>query len=503
MLGCGCFWDGVLVAKRALQLFPGDPDLLETRQWLKDGFTDRYDGLKKLGADSQDLVVRSRAGKLYQKSYPWMDKELFKRKSLLVREVNRNFGAGNCEVRPLVFGPASPPEQVGLRRLEHQDVGPLGVFAKRDIDEGDLVLVDQCITVTSDVPSSRLEHCDACHASLKPPFQDPSETIRPSCCKAVAFCSRVCYKAAAKGYHSVICGKDFNWLFQQSETGVSAGAGFKWSPRMFVRLIAIIIADRRVEIKAGKKPTHPLQHPLMARMTANYSPPNKLHPDELHDWDYNGNIVAPTKILMMLGINIFTDPDFSQEVIQTIYWRMQNNANMSTVDLSLSTPKPQSQAVASASRRPSETDANKNNVHMICLNPSYLFFNHSCDPNVSWHGAGPDPLVGLEWIMSYDGEILKPGSSAVFCRAARDIKAGEELKISYVGDPKGEGDGNDGRGREAKRSGLKKWFEDGCGCELCVKENQEREVKRRESGGSSSDGESMELDVVGKLERQI
>jgi hypothetical protein len=70
MLGCGCFWDGVVAAKKALGLFPGDPDLLEIRQWLKDGFTDRCDGLKKLGANPQDLVFRSRVGKYTRSLIP-------------------------------------------------------------------------------------------------------------------------------------------------------------------------------------------------------------------------------------------------------------------------------------------------------------------------------------------------------------------------------------------------------------------------------------------------
>jgi hypothetical protein len=72
---------------------------------------------------------------------------------------------------------------------------------------------------------------------------------------------------------------------------------------------------------------------------------------------------------------------------------------------------------------------------------------------------------------------MKPGSSAVFCRAFRDIKAGEELKISYVVDPKGVGveeSEADGVSREGKRSWLNKWFEGGCGCELCMRENRER-----------------------------
>jgi len=462
MLGCGCFWDGVLIAKKALKRFPGDPDLSETRQWLADGFMDRCEGLRNLGAAPEDASVRSRVGKLYQKAYPWTDKELFKRRPALVRAVNTDFGAGNCEVRPVIFGPPSSRPRYSAKKREQADVGPLGIFATEDIEEGDAVLIDQCHSVISDVPSSKLQHCDACHATLKIPFLHPADILRPTCCKAVAFCSRKCAKIATEGYHKVLCGKDFDWLYGTPDK-LNTGPGYKWPAIMLLRLLAIVLADRAAEIKAGKKPTHPLQHELLARMTANYAPPDKLHPEELQDWSYESNIVAPTKILSMLGIDIFADPDFSQDVIQTIFWRLSNNASMSVCDVFSPRSKPSPTAPKS-----------KTAVQMICLNPSYLFFNHSCSPNISWHGAIPDPWVGLDWITGYDGEIMKVGSSAVFCRAARDIRKGEQLYISYIGDPN-EGD------REVKRAGLKKWFEGGCGCELCVRENKEMERPRSEA----------------------
>jgi hypothetical protein len=384
LIGCAYFWEGLTVAKKAMELWPRDPDLMESRQWLKEGFTDRHNGLKDLGVDAEDLVVLTRMGKIYQKSYPWIPADLYKRKPALVREVSKSFGSGNCEVRPVVFGTPSASPQIGRRTKDHQDVGPLGIFATRDIKEAELVLVDQCLTAVSNIPSSRLDHCDACHASLKMPFLPPSEIVKLACCNEVAYCSRTCSLTAAHGYHSVLCGKNIDWLYDETEPGVSLGAGYKWRKVMFLRIMAIIIADRRAQIARGEKPIHPLQHHVVARMAANYVSSDNLHPNMPNDWQDNENIVAPT--------NIFTDPHFSQEVIQTIYWRMENNANMSVVDLS----SPQTQARVPGSKALDST--NKNGIFMICLNPQYLFFNHSCEPNISWHGAIPNPYVGREWI---------------------------------------------------------------------------------------------------------
>jgi hypothetical protein len=80
-----------------------------------------------------------------------------------------------------------------------------------------------------------------------------------------------------------------------------------------------------------------------------------------------------------------------------------------------------------------------------------------------------------------NGEILSAGCSAVWCTAARDIKKGEELKISYIGNPlgsEGDGEGSEGEGeadegRHMKRAWLEKWFDRGCGCRICEKENME------------------------------
>ncbi|KAG9243220.1 hypothetical protein BJ878DRAFT_399517, partial [Calycina marina] len=58
------------------------------------------------------------------------------------------------------------------------------------------------------------------------------------------------------------------------------------------------------------------------------------------------------------------------------------------------------------------------------------------------------------------------------CHAARDIKKGEELKISYVGDPMGvEAGENVEVGRSSQRDQFTKRFTSGCGCDICETEN--------------------------------
>jgi hypothetical protein len=131
-----------------------------------------------------------------------------------------------------------------------------------------------------------------------------------------------------------------------------------------------------------------------------------------------------------------------------------------------------------------ESSTGDGKVHLTVLSPNYLFFNHSCRANTSWHGTVPNVWVGDRG--AEEEEVLKPGSGSVVCRAGGVIEEGEQLTISYVGDPMGDDAGDDagdengaegeknrkGKGREQKRGYLMKWFENGCGCEICEEENK-------------------------------
>ncbi|KAH7380809.1 hypothetical protein BKA64DRAFT_584649 [Cadophora sp. MPI-SDFR-AT-0126] len=468
LLGTGANWEGLLVAKTALGHYPDDLELKQLQHELKGAFLDRTQGYKEIQGEDEmkkpDMVEASRMGKIYQKKYPWMDGDLYNRTPETLREVNKAFEGSSCEVKVVVLGDAKPR----VAQEEEGDVGPLGIYAARDIQEGDLVMLDTTITGVSNVSSSKLEHCDACQGCLMPPYMRPECIVHPACCNKVAYCSLECYKIAATGYHKVLCGKDFDWLYENIKVAKKSGAPSHWKAVNFLRVVAVVLAD------IGKTRVHPLRHSLVARMSANYPPEGKIlgQYDAGHQWLYFTNVVAPTQILLQLGVNIFTDPFWTQEVIQTIFWRIENNANMAITELT------------------------GTKVQLVNINPNYLFFNHSCQPNISWHGACPDGDVGIDWLMTPEGGILQPGCSAVWCIAARSIKKGEQLTISYFGNPRD--DTVDG-GRDAKRAWLCKWFHNGCGCSLCEEENRietARVSNTRAEDGSNAVETKVEMEDV-------
>lgn len=362
LLGTGANWDGLLLAKTALKLYPEDLELKELQHELKEAFRYRSEGYREAQYKARmnaDMVEAIQMGKIYQKKYPWMDQDLYKRTSQTLREANEAFEGSSCEIRAVTFGTV----KLDFPK-KGDDVGPLGVFATRDIQQGELVMLDRTVTVVSNVPSSTLQHCDACQGCLVPPFIRPECIVHPTCCSKVAYCSLECYKAAATGYHKVLCGKDFDWMYENISIAKTSGAPSHWKAIIFLRVIVVVLAD------INHTRVHPLRHPLMARMSANYPPEGKIlgQYDAGHQWLYFTNVVAPTQILLQLGVNIFTDTFWTPEVIQTIFWRIENNANMAVTELT------------------------NRKIHLFNINPNYLFFNHSCQPNISWHGACHDGM---------------------------------------------------------------------------------------------------------------
>ncbi|PQE08026.1 hypothetical protein CJF30_00011186 [Rutstroemia sp. NJR-2017a BBW] len=478
LLVCGTFWDGLLTVKKGLALFPDDEELLDLKLLLTDAFRERSKNL----VGSRNALVASRSGRILQRKYPWMDGNLFSRSRELLDHINATFPSTNAQIRPVIASSELPTE----------NVGPLGIFATRNIQPDEQILLDKSVIVTSNILPSTLTFCDACHAALIFPFMHPSEVVRPTCSCRVAFCSHSCYDLAVKGYHNLQCGKDFDWLYSGTASSNAKPAkktgSDPWLPKLFLRLMSIVLTTPGFE-PHSRNQKHPLTHTLLARMTANYPVGDKTS-EAAFDWSFDENIQTPLKILVQLGIDIWEPKQssfWSQDVLQTIFWRLENNVNTSVMDL-------RDLGVDSG------TDDGK--VHLTVLSPNYLFFNHSCRANTSWHGTVPNIWVEKDWLfvegvgegMGGEGwvgergkgnekEMLVPGSGSVVCRAGGVIQEGEELKISYVGDPMGEEDdaGEDtaegkkpqsGKGREQKRHYLMKWFDEGCGCDLCEEENK-------------------------------
>ncbi|KAG9243219.1 hypothetical protein BJ878DRAFT_424114, partial [Calycina marina] len=139
--------------------------------------------------------------------YPWLEKVLNMRSPRFLKQTNKTFRVGNCKIGQVQFRNATSSmtlaqtkKQVRQEKQGPKDIGPLGVFAIRHI-EGERYY--SCVGV-SVINPSKLLFCDSCHARLAAPYQNPQETVKPSCCDKATYCSTKCYIIAATGDHKVI-----------------------------------------------------------------------------------------------------------------------------------------------------------------------------------------------------------------------------------------------------------------------------------------------------------
>lgn len=481
----GAFWDGLLEGKKAKELYPGDRRILNLMDELRDNYLDRCK-FSENNLDKNQQKTFSKRGKIITLQYPWLDAKLFYRTPEMLRQVNESLKTSCCEVKPVVFGADSrnltPP-------AENTDVGSLGVFATKNILKGELFMVDHTVLSVTSVAGSKKHHCDACQSFLLYPYfpreNGPREKVYPKCCKSVAYCSIKCRDEAA-GLHSVICGKPLDYLYEEVKVIQDAESqenGYMPRSLLLCRVIAAIIPEIR---RTG---THPLQHNLTARLVANYSPANVRHEEKNSGtWTFKQNVVQPTKFLLQIGVDIFRTRNWDQEVIQTLDWRVQNNANMG---LSSFYPK------GSPESQQAKREGIDNLINSNSINPNYIFFNHSCLYNANWSGS-TECDTDYRSMTDMKGNILGGGNSAVRCFAVRNIKKDEEIFISYVGETRKYK--ISAKKRKWCRDSLNKWFPGGCGCAICEEENRlkeagndrvgkEGEIKqetRTESGGEDT-----------------
>ncbi len=458
LLEMSAYWDGLKEAQRALEFIPANEDLLLLQRMMKEEFQMRAAALQESKQPAEDIKQLSRVGRSFKRKYPWLQEELFIRSPSFLKEINKNFNSTNCEVCPL-FVPQDDPYTRKPRQAHHittdtskqqlaadrtdkaTNVGPLGVFAKCNINKDEVLLADHNLTIVPVKKSKKLLHCDACHTLLIAPFLPDGEIRRPPCCRNVAYCSIKCASTALNGYHKVLCGKDFKWLYKSA---ASKELDPSWQPGALLRILGIVVADLKA---APGRQMHPLQHPLLSRLTAGYESDPSDAKEQV--WNYFSHVIAPTCILAQLGVDVFADRRWSAEVIHCIYWRILNNAcrtSSCTV-----------------------VDGKLEKVTLSGIGPGYVFFNHSCEASVAWMAAGS--LEGAARIgaaggsalgrrrreieeREVEGEEVKVGCNALLCVATRDIKKGEEARISYL--PPG------------KRQQLGRWFEGGkCICGVC------------------------------------
>ncbi|KAL9576061.1 MAG: hypothetical protein Q9212_007419, partial [Teloschistes hypoglaucus] len=241
-----------------------------------------------------------------------------------------------------------------------------GIFATRKIKPGEILFEDRTVlgscSVSASAPSTlpeeyvhnvRARLCENCYGTTY-------SEITASCCNTY-YCSFHCRDIALACYHKVLCGKDFTWLFDDCKRLPRSVAG---NGALWLRILAICV-------QSG---LHPLEHPIIARLTPNYVPVGRK-------WSFTNMTKHPFEILGQLGINACKDERYDSWVLHTIWARVLNNKCLErTCNLGNNNNNP-------------ENNNNSENPHydLNVISPMYSFFNHNCEPNAESHGLQRNP----------------------------------------------------------------------------------------------------------------
>ena len=393
-----CFWEGLEVTREKSERLLDCKELVRLRKFIRAAYNDEEKEHQVDDCIMEDIMPlereeQRRDGEIHVRPYPWMTADLLSRAPSVMADIKGNLKAASksrCTLKS-----SNIREGMPLLDSYEKKIDVFGIFATTDLAQHQRVLVDRSCMCAVDNPTNC---CSSCCEIL------PAESIRAKCCKA-AFCSKSCLNRAMTFYHAAICGKSFPKYENAFQTG-AVSAGRAADSQLLLRVLACAVSFPDL---------HPLNAPIINRMTSLYER------SAVRRFSLATDIVLPLEILEQLGIDIYANHDYDTWVLQTILTRIRNNIRVCFT--------------------PEKTH--------VAINPLFTFFNHSCQPNVTYERDGTN------W------------SSTLRLKTKCDIKAEDELFLSYISK-------EDLKKPVAQRQELlRAWLGSNCQCTRCKREEQE------------------------------
>lgn len=263
-------------------------------------------------------------------------------------------------------------------------VKQLGVFAKEDLQPGELVLDElSFLTATGRINDS---YCDACSGLLN--SSRTQELVACEECREAVFCSDRCASKAPSSYHSAICDADISSLAKDVPANEAADA-------LYFLLVA------RAITMAETRQCHPLELDEVKYLWGDFNMPSPQKRGLPFSFKYH--VLLPLHLLENLDVNPFTTKNYNTWVINTLFAKFRG--------------------VASA--RQSLDGSGRPEVGAV--HPLWCLANHSCDPNVKWSWEG-----GMKfWVRTKEDRAVwdppKQGDGTEW----DGIKEGEEILSHY------------------------------------------------------------------------
>ena len=392
-------WEALQICQGAKTSYPDDKYFQEEFRVYKRQFEKARKSTRIQGLDAKEANRQLTQGRIFLRQYPFVPAEYLRRSESLINGIKVEFvnASSNCKL--------AGHQASNIRNANSRPPDSYGVFASSNLAAGDLLFVDPTMIGTaSTLPTSNELICEACCGTISP---DAKGYRVAECCSAI-YCSRQCQTRALASYHKVLCNQDFTWLIEASKpANHSSHPGL--DGRAWLRVLSLCV----------QSDCHPLEHPLLARLTPQYES------TVVNRWSFKWNVEIPIKILRQLGIDVWADQRFDTWILQTVWARLINNRNVKIY---------KGRAVYG-------------------VNPLFSFFNHSCEPNATWETNTDDSV----------------GGTTVNVEAIRPIKKDEEVLISYCYDAGG--DAVTSLAKDERRKLLMPWLGGDCECSKCLRES--------------------------------
>ena len=293
--------------QEARELFPSDLKIQDDEKAIQVMITNQNQAMEADLENSKYYCIDSRFGVCRYVVYPFMPKKYLFRSEELVKSINdqhkkdsegiyihSTITISRSAVQDMTTGTGAP--------------AALGVFATRDIEKNEPLLIDTPAFAVTDLDTLRSTSTKVCENCCGFIPADSKQRCLATCCN-VQYCSEKCKNLAWETYHQVLCKKDFDWVWEESKTGRSQ---YDLDGPMWLRILAACVQSK----------IHPLEHPLIARLTP-------LYDDKLYRrWSMSNNIIMPNKILAQLGTDPLKDQRFDTWVLQTIWVRIITNTHL-------------------------------------------------------------------------------------------------------------------------------------------------------------------------------
>jgi hypothetical protein len=335
---CGCLRDAFEFGSRAARHLR----LLGDQQ-----YADSIDILEKngLGQNPNTLPAQGYARRVL---YPWNTHEPDRKaeETLLLLNKRLETVAPACEVRAVAL-PALHGEK--LQEDEEKEEGEvsvqLGLFAKRDLQPGEIILRESSLLTATNRLHDDL--CDACNG----PLPGLSEAVACQECDDTIFCSQACHDHAQAVYHAAVCGHE----------GLESLGKDVADPQDKADYLYFLLLGRAVAM-AATQDCHPLDLPEVKYIWGDFHEYDSNEKDL--PFSFQLSILQPMRLLEEMGLDPFTTLGrYDTWVLNTLYAKFRGTASgrLSTWD---------------------------GGPEVCAVHPLWCLANHSCDPNVRWEWGG-------------------------------------------------------------------------------------------------------------------